>query len=211
VAAADSFDVTRALPVEGGHLDALRLRLAAAADEDGVLDVAYRTIDTPIGGLLLAATPVGLVRVAYDSQGHDAVLQDLADRISPRILRAPARLDVVAHELDDYFAGRRTGFDVALDWRLSRGFRAAVLHHLASDLDYGHTASYGAVARLVGSPRAVRAVGTACATNPIPIVVPCHRVLPASGALGRYVGGVEAKQTLLELEHAHLPGEPVTE
>jgi methylated-DNA-[protein]-cysteine S-methyltransferase len=195
-------DVLDAFPVEGSDLDRLRARLAAAAEAGGILDVAYRTVDTPVGPLLLAATEQGLVRVAYPNQGHDAVLQALADRVSPRVLHAPGRLDPVARQLDDYFAGRRQRFDVPLDWRLSTGFRSTVLHHLAIDVDYGHTASYAALAALAGNPKAVRAVGTACATNPLPVVVPCHRVVRSDGAIGNYAGGVEAKRTLLELEAA---------
>jgi methylated-DNA-[protein]-cysteine S-methyltransferase len=195
-------DLLDAFPVEESDVDRLRGRLAAAAEAAGILDVAYRTVDTPVGPLLLAATEQGLVRVAYPNQGHDAVLQALADRISPRVLHAPARLDPVARQLDDYFAGRRRRFDVPLDWRLSTGFRSTVLHHLATDVDYGRTASYAALAALAGNPRAVRAVGTACATNPLPVVVPCHRVVRSDGAIGNYAGGVEAKRTLLDLEAA---------
>jgi methylated-DNA-[protein]-cysteine S-methyltransferase len=195
-------DLLDAFPVEESDVDRLRGRLVAAAEAEGILDVAYRTVDTPVGPLLLAATEQGLVRVAYPNQGHDAVLQALADRISPRVLRAPARLDPVARQLDDYFAGRRRRFDVPLDWRLSTGFRSTVLHHLATDVDYGRTASYAALAALAGNPRAVRAVGTACATNPLPVVVPCHRVVRSDGAIGNYAGGVEAKRTLLDLEAA---------
>lgn len=195
-------DLLDAFPVEESDVDRLRGRLAAAAEAEGILDVAYRTVDTPVGPLLLAATEQGLVRVAYPNQGHDAVLQALADRISPRVLHAPARLDPVVRQLDDYFAGRRRRFDVPLDWRLSTGFRSTVLHHLASDVDYGRTASYAALAALAGNPRAVRAVGTACATNPLPVVVPCHRVVRSDGAIGNYAGGVEAKRSLLDLEAA---------
>jgi len=183
------------------HLRALRTRLAAAAQAEGILDVAYRTVDSPVGPLLLAATEAGLVRVAYASENHDMVLQTLSDRISPRILNSPARLDTVARELNEYFDGRRRGFDVPLDWRLSAGFRSTVLHRLP-EIGYGHTASYAAVARLAGSPRATRAVGTACATNPLPLVVPCHRVVRSDGGMGGYLGGVEAKRTLLSLEAA---------
>jgi methylated-DNA-[protein]-cysteine S-methyltransferase len=190
------------LPVADDRLAALKARLAVAADTDGILDIAYRTIETPVGRLLLAATERGLVRVAYVSENHDAVLQMLADRISPRILLAPARLDRVAAELEEYFAGRRRAFDVPLDWRLSSGFRNTVLNCLAADLGYGQTASYGMVARLVGNPKAVRAVGTACATNPLPVVVPCHRVVRSDGSMGAYLGGLEAKRTLLTLEAA---------
>ncbi|WP_280831925.1 methylated-DNA--[protein]-cysteine S-methyltransferase [Mycolicibacterium frederiksbergense] len=182
-------------------MTALRARLAAAADRDGILDIAYRIIDSPVGPLLVAATDRGLVRVAYAREDHDAVLQQLAEKISPRILRAPARLDTVARELDEYFDGSRHTFDIALDWRLSQGFRSTVLHHLP-EIDYGHTASYATVAKLAGNPKAVRAVGSACATNPLPVVVPCHRVIRSDGAMGGYLGGVEAKRTLLALEAA---------
>ncbi len=195
-------ELREAFPVGQSEVDRLHARLVAAAQVDGTLDVAYRTLDTPVGPLLLAATEQGLVRVAYPVQGHDAVLQDLADRISPRVLAAPARLDAVARELDDYFAGRRHDFDLPLDWRLAHGFRATVLHHLATDVGYGRTASYGALAALAGNPKAVRAVGTACATNPLPVVVPCHRIVRSDGSMGNYAGGVRAKRTLLDLEAA---------
>jgi methylated-DNA-[protein]-cysteine S-methyltransferase len=195
-------DLMDAFGVEKSDVDLLRARLAAAAEAEGILDVAYRTVDTPIGPLLLAATEQGLVRVAYPNQGHDAVLQALADRVSPRVLLAPARLDPVARQLEDYFAGRRRRFDLPLDWRLSTGFRSTVLHHLATDVGYGRTASYAALAALAGNPKAVRAVGTACATNPLPVVVPCHRVVRSDGGMGNYAGGVDAKRTLLELEAA---------
>jgi methylated-DNA-[protein]-cysteine S-methyltransferase len=177
----------------------LRERLVAAAERDGILDVAYRTVDTPVGALLLAATPAGLVRVAYGSP--DEALSSLAEKVSPRILRAPARLDPVARQLDEYFAGTRRRFEVPLDLRLASGFRRAVLDHLP-DIGYGATASYAEVAAATGSPRAVRAVGTACALNPVPIVVPCHRVVLSDGSMGRYAGGPEAKRTLLTLEAA---------
>jgi len=187
----------RAEPPE--HMARLRDRLASAAQADGILDVAYRTVDSPIGPLLIAATEVGLARVAFAREDHDAVLQELCDRISPRVLHAARRLDPVARELGEYFAGGRHDFDLPLDWRLSAGFRGTVLHHLA-DIAYGHTASYAAVAQLAGNPKAVRAVGTACATNPMPIVVPCHRVVRSDGSIGNYRGGAEAKHALLALE-----------
>ncbi|HEV7654097.1 MAG TPA: methylated-DNA--[protein]-cysteine S-methyltransferase [Mycobacteriales bacterium] len=195
-------EIGAAFPVGESEVDRLHARLVAAAQADGVLDVAYRTVDSPVGSLLLAATEQGLVRVAFAGEDHDTVLQSLADRISPRLLRAPGRLDPVARELEDYFAGRRQGFDLPLDWRLSSGFRATVLHHLATDVGYGRTASYQALAALAGNPKAVRAVGTACATNPIPVVVPCHRVVRSDGGMGNYRGGPEAKRTLLDLEAA---------
>jgi methylated-DNA-[protein]-cysteine S-methyltransferase len=194
-------DLERAFAASPGELTRLRDRLAAAAQRDGVLDVAYRTLGSPVGTLLLAATSAGLVRVAFDSEDHDAVLQALADRVSPRILNAPGRLDGPARQLDEYFAGRRQTFDVALDWRLSAGFRRSVLSHLP-DIGYGHTASYAAVAQLAGNPKAVRAAASACATNPLPVVVPCHRVIYADGRPGRYRGGEAAKRTLLTLEAA---------
>jgi methylated-DNA-[protein]-cysteine S-methyltransferase len=194
-------DVARLYATAPAHLQALRARLAAAAQGEGLLDVAYRVIDSPVGLLLLAATEIGLVRVAFAGENHDTVLQSLAEKISPRILQAPARLEPVVRELDEYFTGRRRDFDVQLDWRLSAGFRNTVLHHLP-EIEYGHTATYAAVAQLAGNPKAVRAVGTACATNPIPVVVPCHRVVRSDGTIGNYRGGPEAKKTLLTLETA---------
>lgn len=173
------------------------LRRAAAAD--GLIDVAYRIVDSPVGALLLAGTEAGLVRVAFAREGHDAVLASLAETISPRVLLAPSRLDPAAMELEEYFAGRRRQFDLALDLRLSHGFRREVLAHLP-DIGYGRTASYAAIAALTSSPRAVRAVGTACARNPLPLVVPCHRVIRSDGHQGAYLGGPEAKSLLLALE-----------
>ena len=180
-------------------LGPLHDRLVAAAQADGLLDVAYRTLDTPVGTLLLAATEQGLVRVAYDVEGHDDVLATLASRVSPRVLAAPGRLDPVARELDEYFAGSRRAFDVPLDRRLSSGFRAEVLRHLP-EIGYGHTESYAQVAEAAGNARAVRAVGSACATNPLPVVVPCHRVVRSDGSIGGYAGGPAAKRALLTLE-----------
>lgn len=182
-------------------MDRLRARLVAGAEDAGILDVAYRTLDTAVGTLLLAATERGLVRIAYESEDHDAVLQGLVEKVSPRILHAPARLDLVAHQFEEYFAGTRRAFEVPLDFRLATGFRLGVLRHL-TDIGYGHTESYTQVAAAAGSPRAVRAVGSACANNPLPVVVPCHRVVRADGSFGGYVGGPEAKHTLLTLEGA---------
>jgi methylated-DNA-[protein]-cysteine S-methyltransferase len=193
--------LTRVTDATPNEMFELHARLAATAQREGVLDVAYRVVDSPVGALLLAATELGLVRVAFAVEGHDSVLQHLADKVSPRILHSPARLDPIARELDEYFAGGRRAFDVPLDWQLSGGFRSTVLRHLP-DIGYGHTASYAAVAKLAGNPRAVRAVGSACATNPLPVVVPCHRVVRSDGAMGGYLGGVDAKRTLLTLEHA---------
>jgi methylated-DNA-[protein]-cysteine S-methyltransferase len=193
--------LARSTDAQPGEMTGLHARLAAAAQRDGILDVAYRILDSPVGPLLVAATEAGLVRVAYASESHDAVLQSLSDRISPRVLNAPARLDNVARELGEYFDGQRQSFDMALDWSLSTGFRAAVLQHLP-EIGYGHTASYAAVARLAGNPQAVRAVGSACANNPLPVIVPCHRVVRSDGSMGGYLGGVDAKRTLLTLEAA---------
>jgi len=188
-----------ASPADPGTLSRLRHRLGVAAEAEGLLDVAYTTIDSPLGTLLLAATPKGLVRVAYDVEDHDRVLGTLAQRISPRVLRAPRRLDAAARELDEYFSRQRRVFDLPLDMSLSKGFRQLVQRHLP-EIGYGQTRTYRQVAELVGSPQAVRAVGTACATNPLPVIVPCHRVLRADGTPGGYVGGPGAKQALLSLE-----------
>lgn len=177
----------------------LHARLVGRAEEDGLLDVAYRTLDTPVGSLLVAATTAGLVRVAYAAEGHDAVLAALADRISPRVLAAPARLDGAARQLEEYFAGARHRFELPIDLRLSGGFRRAVLDHLP-DIAYGQTSTYAAMAAAAGSPKAVRAVGSACATNPLPVILPCHRVMRSDGSLGDYVGGPGAKAALLSLE-----------
>ncbi|ANZ23389.1 cysteine methyltransferase [Rhodococcus sp. WB1] len=188
-------------PVDAADLTRLHARLILDAEAADLLDVAYRIVDTPVGPLLLAATPAGLVRVAYAAEDHEAVLARLAADISPRILAAPARLDDAARQLDEYFRGARTAFDLPLDLRLARGFRREVITHLPR-IGYGRTASYAEVAAVAGSPRAVRAVGTACARNPLPVVLPCHRVVRSDGDLGRYVGGVDAKRMLLRLEAA---------
>jgi methylated-DNA-[protein]-cysteine S-methyltransferase len=190
-----------ASPADPGTLSRLRHRLGLAAEAEGLLDVAYTTIDSPLGTLLLAATPKGLVRVAYDVEDHDRVLYTLSQRISPRVLRAPRRLDAAARELDEYFSRQRRVFDLPLDLSLSKGFRQLVQRHLP-EIGYGQTRTYQQVAELVGNPRAVRAVGTACATNPLPVVVPCHRVLRADGTPGGYVAGPGAKKALLSLEAA---------
>lgn len=187
-----------------GEIDKLaRLRsaLAAKAESAGALDVAYRTVASPVGDLLIAATDRGVVRVAFLHDDEDAVLQGLSDHLSPRILRAPRRLDAVASQLDEYFAGTRHSFETPVDLALASGFRRTVLDHLP-EIPYGSTASYAAVAELAGSPRAFRAVGTACALNPVPIVIPCHRVVKSDGSMGLYAGGVAAKKVLLGLEAA---------
>jgi methylated-DNA-[protein]-cysteine S-methyltransferase len=190
-----------ALPSDPHTLSRLRRELGLAAESEGLLDVAYTTIDSPLGRLLLAATPQGLVRVAYEIENHDRVLDTLSRRLSSRVLRAPRRLDEAARQLDEYFRRQRRVFDLSLDLNLSRGFRQLVQRHLP-EIGYGQTRTYGQVADLVGNPKAVRAVGTACATNPLPVVVPCHRVLRADGTPGGYVGGPGAKKALLSLEAA---------
>lgn len=186
-------------PDDVARLAALRGRLAVAAQDQGLLDVAYRTVDSPLGRLLLAATPRGLVRVAFETESADAVLAELATRLSPRVLEAPARLDRAARELEEYLVGRRREFDLPLDLALAHGFRRDVVEHLPR-IPYGATASYGEVATMVGNPGAVRAVGTACARNPVPLVLPCHRVVRSDGSTGAYRGGPEAKVALLALE-----------
>ncbi|MEZ0351531.1 methylated-DNA--[protein]-cysteine S-methyltransferase [Mycobacterium sp. pR1184] len=196
-----STELAHLYPVDANHLRRLHTRLERDAQSQDMLDIAYRTVDSAVGPLLLAATPLGLVRVAFANEDRDGVLLTLSERISPRMLEAPARLDPIVRQLDEYFAGRRHTFDVTLDWSLSHGFRRTVLEHLHTDVSYGATASYATLARLAGSTNAVRAVGTACATNPIPIVVPCHRVIRSDGAVGAYRGGPVAKRLLLDLEH----------
>lgn len=184
-------------PAEGD--DAVSVRLAGAAAEEGLLDVAYATADSPVGPLLVAATPRGLVRVAFAREPVEDVLAELSRQVSPRVLEAPAALDEVRRELDQYFHGRRHRFELSLDRRLSSGFRRRVQEQLSS-VPYGETVSYAQLAARAGSPRAHRAAGSACGSNPIPIVVPCHRVVRSGGELGQYGGGVEAKRFLLGLE-----------
>jgi methylated-DNA-[protein]-cysteine S-methyltransferase len=176
-------------------------RVRAAAVTEGLVDVAWTTTDSPLGPLLLASTDAGLVRISFD--GDESVLEDLAVRVSPRVLEAPARLDDVRRQLDEYFAGSRRVFDLPIDRSLSSDFYRRVLEALFA-VPYGHTVHYVDLARIAGSPGATRAVGTAMRTNPIPIIQPCHRVLPADGSLGNYAGGVERKQALLALEGAVL-------
>ena len=182
--------------------------LPTAAAAAGMLDVAYATTDSPLGPLLLASTEQGLVRVAYlEFTDREAVLQSLADRVSPRMLEAPRRLDGPRRELDDYFGGRRREFDLPLDRRLMSDFMRRVLSATAT-IPFGSVSTYGAVAREAGSPRGSRAAGNALGSNPMPIVIPCHRVLHADGGIGGYTGGLDRKRTLLELESAQsrLPG-----
>jgi methylated-DNA-[protein]-cysteine S-methyltransferase len=193
-------DLFAAVPsADDAVLRALHDQLVERAADLHLLDVGYRTVDSPVGRLLVAATDVGVVRVAFDREGHDAVLESLAGSISPRILHTPARLDRAARELEEYFDGRRRTFDLPIDLRLAHGFRHRVVAALPG-IDYGATASYARVAALAGSPAAVRAVGTACATNPVPVFLPCHRVVRSDGTIGAYRGGAEAKRLLLDLE-----------
>ena len=169
------------------------------ADVSGVLDVAYTTLDTPVGSLLVAATEHGLVRVAFGREDHGAVLASLAALVCPRVVPDAQRLDEAVTQIEAYFAGTLRRFDLPLDLRLVAGFQLEVVRHLAGT-GYGRITSYAEVAAATGRPSAVRAVGTACARNPLPVVVPCHRVVRSDGALGGYLGGADAKRTLLALE-----------
>lgn len=173
--------------------------ISDAADRAGLLDVAYATVDSPVGRLLLAGTPNGLVRLAYADGREEDILGDLSCRISPRILAAPQRLDQPRRELEQYFAGQRQRFATPLDWRLVRGFAQRVLK-ATTQIPYGSVSSYKHVAGAAGSPRASRAAGNALGGNPLPIIVPCHRILHSGGGLGGYTGGLERKQLLLSLE-----------
>jgi len=185
----------------GGEIDtaAVKARLARAAEADGLLDLAYCEIDSPLGTLLAAATPRGLVLLGYPNVPADEQLARLASSVSPRLLEAPARLDPVRRELHEYFTGKRRSFGVPIDWQLTSGFRQKVLRRTAR-IPFGETRTYGEVATSAGSPRAFRAAGSALGANPIPIVVPCHRVLRSGGDLGGYGGGLDLKRRLLELE-----------
>jgi methylated-DNA-[protein]-cysteine S-methyltransferase len=177
--------------------------LTERAAAEGLLDVAYANVDSPFGPLLVASTPRGLVRVNLPTYDPEETLEDLAVRVSPRVLEAPARLDDVRRQLDLYFEGRLREFDLTLDWQLSEGFRRRALRAI-DRIPYGKTRSYTQIAASAGNERAVRAAGTACGSNPIPIVVPCHRVLRNSGGLGGYGGGLPMKEALLAMERADL-------
>jgi len=188
-----------AVPVPPLDVERLGAGLRERATRDGLLDVAYATADSPLGPLTVFVTPTGLLRIRYQDEPLEATLQKTADRVSPRILEAPERTDVVRRELEEYFAGRRRSFDVPLDWRLVRGFAIDVLR-ATSRVPFGAVTTYGAVATEAGSPRAYRAAGNALGSNPIPIVVPCHRVVHSGGGLGGYTGGIARKEYLLTLE-----------
>jgi methylated-DNA-[protein]-cysteine S-methyltransferase len=185
-------------PVDASEAQERFLRRAL---DDGLIDVAYAPVDSPVGELVAAVTPRGLVRLAYEDGRGDAVLAELADRVSPRVIEAPARLDDVRRQLDEYFEGRRHAFDLGIDWSLTRGFTRRVLQSTAK-VPFGELATYREVATGAGNVRAVRAAGNALGSNPMPIVVPCHRIVRTGGALGGYTGGVERKEFLLTLEGA---------
>lgn len=193
--------IAYAAPDEQVEIDTLRRRLAQQAADEDVLDLAYRTVESPFGPLLLVATPTGLVRIAFEREGHDEVLTALAAEVSPRILHSGRGTDEAARQLGEYFDGRRRDFDLDLDLQLARGFRQTVLGCLR-DIAFGATATYAAVAEAAGSPAAVRAVGGACSHNPVPVVVPCHRVVRSDGTIGQYLGGTDAKAALLAMEAA---------
>jgi methylated-DNA-[protein]-cysteine S-methyltransferase len=187
-------ELSRRAPAAGQVPD-----ISEAAADAGLIDVAYATLDSPVGTLLVAATPRGVVRLAYVNGDEADVLEQLADAVSPRVLAAPRRLDEPRRELDQYFAGRRRAFAIPLDWRLTRGFAQRVLQATAR-IPYGATATYKQVAAEAGNARASRAAGNALGANPIPIIVPCHRILHSGGGLGGYTGGLERKRTLLSVE-----------
>lgn len=192
---------SRLAAIEARPLDAERLmgRLGARAAREGLVDVAYGELDSPLGRLLVAVTPRGVVRIAYEGEDDRRVLAELADQVSPRVLRAPERTDEARRELDAYFAGQQRTFGIPVDWSLIHGFAEHVLRATAR-VPFGGVTTYGAVAAEAGSPRAARAAGNALGSNPIPIVVPCHRVLHAGGGLGGYAGGLDRKRFLLDLE-----------
>ena len=186
-------------PVAGFDLERFRQALSRRAEADGLLDVAHGTYDSPLGPLTLLVTRRGLVRLSYPHEAVEGEIERIADRISPRILAAPERTDPVRRQLDDYFAGRRHEFDVPIDWRMVGGFAEGVLRATAR-IPFGEVSTYRQVAAEAGSPNAYRAAGNALGSNPIPIVVPCHRVLHAGGGLGGYTGGLDRKRYLLQLE-----------
>jgi methylated-DNA-[protein]-cysteine S-methyltransferase len=191
----------------GADLDRAVKGVLARAERDGLIDVAYASVDSPFGRLLVARTDRGVVRLKLPSRrGHqvpdDQALEDLATYVSPRVLEAPSRLDEERRELEEYFEGKRDHFDVAVDWALTpEGFRNRALHAVAR-IPYGQTRTYAEIAKQAGNARAFRAAGTACGHNPIPLIVPCHRVVQSGGGIGNYGGGPEMKRALLDLEGA---------
>jgi methylated-DNA-[protein]-cysteine S-methyltransferase len=203
---ADVNDLERALrraapPADDERAERAARAFAERAASEGLADVSYAVMDSPLGPLVAATTPRGLVRLAYDSRRLDDVLEGLAARVSPRVLEAPARLDSVRRQLDEYFEHRRDRFDLPLDWSLTTGFTQRVLRRTAR-IPYGDVLTYTEVAAAAGSPRGSRAAGNALGANPIPIVVPCHRVVAAGHRVGGYTGGPERKEFLLGLEGA---------
>jgi methylated-DNA-[protein]-cysteine S-methyltransferase len=200
-------------PAYGAPAERAARRFATHAADSGLLDIAYCEVESPVGTLLMAATRRGLVRLAFDTESAEQVLADLARHISPRILEAPARLDGARRELTQYFDGRRHAFELEVDWSLIHGFGRAVLRNTAR-IPYGEVSTYGDIARRAGSPRASRATGNALGSNPIAIVIPCHRVVRTGGGLGGYGGGLDRKEVLLKLEGAlggrRSPGAPPT-
>jgi methylated-DNA-[protein]-cysteine S-methyltransferase len=202
-----SADAKQISTVLGAGIDreaaAAAARFAERAEREGLVEVAYATLDTPLGTALVANTDAGLVRVMLPNESVDEILERIAGELSPRLLELPARLDRERRELDEYFGGRRREFDLPIDWRLTKpGFYREVLRTATRKLPFGATASYGEVAAWAGNPRAYRAAGSALGHNPIPIVVPCHRVLRSGGEIGQYGGGPEMKRFLLRLEGA---------
>lgn len=186
--------------LRGGHAGTEPPSILGAAAAAGLLDVAYAQLDSPVGPLVLASTPQGLARLAYVDEGQeDTVMEDIAARLSPRMLSAPRRLDEPRRELDEYFAGRRRAFELTLDLRLLSDFTRRVLDATA-EIPYGEVATYKEVAAAAGSPRGSRAAGNALGSNPLPIVLPCHRVLHTGGGLGGYTGGLARKRVLLAIE-----------
>jgi methylated-DNA-[protein]-cysteine S-methyltransferase len=195
-----SLDEQLAAAATAERTDALIAELAQRAAEAGLLEAGYDYVDSPLGRLLVAATPVGVVRVGFESEREERVLSELTRRVSSRVLRAPSLVDDARRQLTEYFEGGRDRFRLDLDWRLSAGFRRRVLL-VTAQIPFGETRSYREVAVAAGSPNAVRAAGSALANNPLPIIVPCHRVLRSDGALGGYRGGLDAKRALLGYEH----------
>jgi methylated-DNA-[protein]-cysteine S-methyltransferase len=194
----DLAEASGQLPTAGPSLELLGA-LASRAAAEGLLDVAYAQVDSPLGPLTIAATKRGLVRVAYPERTVDQVLERIAVEVSPRILEAPARLDGLRRELDEYFEGERHKFDASIDWSLTKGFFRSVLQ-ATKRIGYGKVRTYSQVAASAGNPKAVRATGNGLGSNPMPIVVPCHRVVRTGGAMGGYTGGLERKEFLLGLE-----------
>ena len=189
-------------PIDRTAWERVRSELAGRAAAEGLVDVAFERHDSPLGPILLGATDAGLVRIGLPTEDEDEVLEELARRVSVRVLGAPhPGVTEARRQLDEYFGGRRTSFELPLDWQLTRGFRRDVLR-VTARIPFGQTASYRDVAARAGRPAAVRAAGTALATNPLPLVVPCHRVLRTGGALGSYRGGTDVKARLLDLERA---------